>query len=107
VFVPSEYMSDELAKMEPNERSAKAREYAQSFLDSYNNVISGQVFGCVTQVFEEGGEEVDADSCWGFIGSDYAEEALKEEFFDPTCRRVAKEYEEEIRTQGGAQAELV
>jgi len=106
VFVPSEDMSEELAKLEPNERKAKAREWAQSFLDTYNNIIGGQVFGCVTQVFDEDGDEADSDSCWGFIGSDYAEQALKEEFFDPMCSSVAKKYEEEIRTQCDRQLEL-
>jgi len=106
VFVPSEDMGEELAKLEPNERKAKSRTYAQSFLDTYNNIIGGQVFGCVTQVFDEDGDEVDSDSCWGFIGSDYAEQALKEEFFDPMCSSVAKKYEEEIRTQCDRQLEL-
>ena len=106
VFVPSEDMSEELAKLEPNERRHKAREWAQSFLDTYNNIIGGQVFGCVTQVFDEDGDEADSDSCWGFIGSDYAEQALKEEFFDPMCSSVAKKYEEEIRTQCDRQLEL-
>jgi hypothetical protein len=83
VWIPDEFMSKELAALPENERSEKARAYCQSFLDSYNDIISGQVFGCVTQVYEEDGTKIGDESRWGFVGSDHAEESLKSDFFDP------------------------
>ena len=66
--------------------------YCAQFLESYNDIINGNVYGCVVETFELESEEDDAqwvstgdeDACWGFIGSDYAMESLKSEYFDPT-----------------------
>ncbi len=88
-------------------REQQAAVYAQQFLDEYNAIISGDVYGCVVETFELGGDQIEEEACWGFVQGDYAEEALKDEFFDPTCKRLAKEYEEDVRTQGGAQMEIV
>lgn len=68
--------------------------YAQQFLDTYNEIISGNIYGCVCEVFDDAGEQVDDESCWGFIGSEYAEESLKSEFFDPMVSRLTKEWED-------------
>lgn len=73
-----------------------AEKYAQSCLDEYEKWCNGEVYGCVVTVFELSGdvwEEVDEDSCWGFIGSKYAEEALEEQFFRPAVERCLKEME--------------
>lgn len=88
------------------EKYAVADKYAQSVLDEYEKWCNSEVYGCVVQVHEEDGELVEADSCWGFIGYEYAEEALKEEFFEPTCKRVQKEYDEDVHTKCGMQVEM-
>lgn len=70
-------------------REQMARVYCQQFLDTYNDIISGQVFGCVVETFDLNGVQVEEDACWGFVG-DYAEESLKAEFFEPACVTAAK-----------------
>jgi hypothetical protein len=85
----------------------KEREYCQSFLDDYNNILSGAVYGCVVEWFDEDGKAIDNDACWGFVGDKYAEEALKSVFFEPKCKELQKEYDEDVRTQCGKQEELV
>lgn len=81
----------------PMDVHTAAVHYASSVLDEYSKWCSGEVFGCVTQVFvlanePKDGEEPewiaceDYDSCWGYIGQEYAEEILKDEFFDAAER---------------------
>lgn len=101
VWIPSGYQSTELEKLPAPERRKKAREYAQQFLDTFNEINSGQVFGVVVQTYEEDGTEINMDSCWGFVGSKSAEEALRDDYFKPECERLAKEHEKAVRTQEG------
>lgn len=74
--------------------------YAQGCLDEYVRWCNGDAYGCVVEVFskhEDGSwESVPAhyDSCWGFLGSEYAEEALKTEFFEPMVHTLTKSEEE-------------
>lgn len=109
VWIPGE---NEIANMDFTgcttyaEKLAVADKYAQSCLDEYTNWCNGEVFGCVVQIHEEDGEMVNEDSCWGFIGYEHAEEALKEEFFEPTRRRVQEKYDTDVRTQCGRQQEM-
>lgn len=75
-------------------RASLCRLYAQQFLDSYNEIISGNIYGCTVEVFDLDGEQVEEESCWGFIGSDYTKESLKAEFFDPMVLKLTKEWED-------------
>jgi len=88
-------------------REQQAAIYAQQFLDEFNAIISGDVYGCVVETFELEGDQIESEACWGFVQSDYAEESLKDCFFDPTCAALAKQYEEDVRTQCGKQVEIV
>lgn len=59
--------------------------YAQGCLDEYVKWCNGECFGIVVQCFSRNGDEWEeyehgADSCWGFIGSEYAEEEMKSMF---------------------------
>jgi len=92
---------------EGKDRQAQCLIYAQQFLDQFNAIISGDVYGCVVETFELEGDQIESDSCWGFVQSDYAEESLKDCFFDPTCAALAKQYEEDVRTQCSKQMEIV
>jgi hypothetical protein len=65
-------------------RAQMAEIYCQQFLDTYNDIISGRVYGCVVETFDQSGVRIDEDACWGYVG-DWAEEALKTEFFEPAC----------------------
>lgn len=109
VFVPDTCLRDQLDSDEKNgkDRVAQARVYCKQFLESYNSIINGDVYGCVVETFDLEGEQVDEDACWGFVGSKYAEETLKSEYFDPTCKDVLAEYEKDVLTQGGRQGDLV
>lgn len=63
----------------------KAEEYAAPILEEYAEWCNGNVYGCVIEEFELQGDDwvqTSEDACWGFIGSDWAQRALREEYFD-------------------------
>lgn len=74
-------------------REQMSRIYCKQFLDTYNDIISGNIYGCVVETFNLDGEQIDEDACWGFIGSEHAEGSLKDDFFDPTCKRLSNKLE--------------
>ena len=62
-----------------------ARECAQQAVDEYNKYISGDAYGVCVEIFspvdenrEEFENDGDGEACWGFLGSDYAEQELKD-----------------------------
>ncbi len=59
--------------------SAKARKMALSFIETWNEYLSGDVYGIVKETYNEAKEQLDVDHCWGFYGHKYALEALKTE----------------------------
>lgn len=68
--------------------------YAEPVLQEYADWCDGNIFGCVVETFELGEEEatrVSEDSCWGYIGRDYALETLKTEFFEPAVKALSEE----------------
>lgn len=73
----------------PNEAAvlAAAEKYAKVVAEEYESWCNGEVYGCVVQTFENG-VEVENDACWGFIGHDYAKEALKDEYFEPAVEQL-------------------
>lgn len=107
-WVPDKCLLDQIESdvAEGLDRRTQCRKYARQFLDTYNDIISGNVYGCVAEWFDEDGTSIDNEACWGFIGSDHAEETLKDEFFGPVCERLRTEYDYEVRTQGGRQVEI-
>ena len=55
-------------------------EVARSLLEEYTSWCNGDVYGIVhTTVDVTTGAEITTDSCWGFIGSDYAEAEARHE----------------------------
>lgn len=82
-----------------------ARKYAEGVLKTYEAWANGDVYGCVVQTYhledDRWVEEGDWDSCWGFIGADYAEETLKGEYFEPAVKAA-----EEKNAAEAAQPEL-
>ena len=55
-------------------------QHARNMCENYTNWCNGDVYGIVRAVVDlETGETLDEDSCWGYIGSDYAEATMKEE----------------------------
>jgi hypothetical protein len=70
-------------------RRQAARELAQQALDEYNAWLGGDVYGCVIETFTNisSADEPEwvqsyQDACWGYVGSDWAMQALREEFYD-------------------------
>ena len=95
-WVPDKCLTDQLDSDVVNglDRRTQCRKYAQQFLDTYNEIISGNIYGCVVQVHDLDGELISEDACWGYIGSEDAEESLKTEFFNPTVEKARKAWDE-------------
>jgi len=95
-WVPDKYLLDQLDSdvVKGKDRRAQCELYAQQFLDTYNDIISGNIYGCVVQVHDLDGELISEDACGGFIGSEYAEESLKTEFFNPAVKEAEVEWGE-------------
>jgi len=55
----------------------KAQEAAESLVETWNQYLSGDVYGIVKETFDKEKNQVDEGSCWGFYGYKYALEALK------------------------------
>lgn len=77
------------------DKLAVADKYASSVLKEYERWCNGEVYGYVVETFrKEGGEylrEGDPESCWGFIGDEWAEEAMKEQMNWSAKRFTEKE----------------
>jgi hypothetical protein len=107
-WVPDKCLLDQIESdvKAGKDRRTQCKLYAGQFLDTYNDIISGNVYGCVVEWFDENGEPIDRDDCWGFIGTECVEETLKSEFFDRVCESLQAEYDKEVHTQGGRQTEI-
>lgn len=97
VWVPDQCCIDNMSltpEMTYAEKLAVAAKYADSCLDTYIMWCNGEVFGCVVETFQrnEDGtwDQIAEESCWGFIGTEHAEEALKSEFFEPAVKSLEK-----------------
>lgn len=91
-WVPDDCLRSQLDDDEKagKDRQAQARIYAQQFLDNYNEVNSGQVYGCVVETFDMEGKRLEEDACWGFVGFQYAQECLKDEYFFHACKKATE-----------------
>lgn len=70
-----------------------AERYAAGVLEEYVSWCNGDVYGCCVETFKQVGtedepewESVDRDECWGFVGSEYAEQTLLDEYFNPAVK---------------------
>ncbi|MGK2884362.1 MAG: hypothetical protein ACSLE8_06235 [Rhodococcus sp. (in: high G+C Gram-positive bacteria)] len=81
------------------DRQSTAEKYAAAVISEYIEWCNGNVFGCCVETFEnvaEPGDEpewesIDRDECWGFIGDEYAEQSLLDDFFKPAVEAAHKE----------------
>lgn len=76
----------------------QARCYAKGIVEEYAEWCSGNVYGCIVETFENVGtedepewEQAEEEACWGFIGSEHAEQALIDEFFKPALAGLQPE----------------
>jgi hypothetical protein len=56
---------------------AKARKAALGLIETWNCSMSGDVYGCVREEYDQDKKQIKEDSCWGFYGYKYAIEELK------------------------------
>jgi hypothetical protein len=46
----------------------KAREAALGLISTWNQYMSGDVYGCIKEEYNQNKEQIKEDSCWGFYG---------------------------------------
>jgi hypothetical protein len=107
VWAPDKYLSEQLDADEAKglDRASRRKVYCRQFLDNYNDVINGNVFGVIVEWFDEHGTPIESDECWGHVGSSYAEESLKGGF-DWRIKTLQTEYDAAVHTQDGKQVEI-
>lgn len=74
------YITREKALKEYGKLGKKTRDTVRRVLEgeveTYNQFITGEVYGIVAEEFSEIRKSIDHDSCWGFFGEKWALEAL-------------------------------
>lgn len=80
------------------EHRIKARKILQQEVETYNDYVSGNVYGYT--ITQDGGDELDLDSCWGFFG-DYKEYLMTEarEVIDHRIEQDQKHIERMIKEE--------
>ena len=102
VWVPDKYLRQELEKIpDPQERYAQAEKYAEQACNEYTSWANGDCYGVVVQVHENDGTFVEEDACWGYIGSEYAEESPAEQ-----VKWAVARYEDEALPKNPDQMEM-
>lgn len=101
-WVPDKYLLDQIESdvAEGKDRRKQCELYASQFLGQYNDIISGNVYGCVVQVHDLEGEQLSEESCWGFIGTDHAEGSLLDEFYNPAVEDAKKVWDQRLAELG-------
>ena len=87
VWIPDDCLRSQLDDDEKagKDRHAQAVLYAGQFLESYNAIINGEVYGIVTETYDEHGGFINCDHCWGYVGSEDTAEEMKMQF-DSVCK---------------------
>jgi hypothetical protein len=73
-----------------NGRRIAALEMAEEACETYTSWCNGDCYGIVIGIYDLEGDVVEEDTCWGYVGSEWAEEALEEEF-ESWVKHLAKE----------------
>jgi hypothetical protein len=58
-----------------------ARELAKQAADLCTDWCNGNCYGVVVVTYDKDGNEIEHDSCWGFVGDDHAYESLLNDYF--------------------------
>lgn len=108
VWVPSDCLRKQLDYDEAHGKNRWERTgvYCKQFLEQYNDLLAGNVYGVIVETFDEKGISVNVDSCWGFVGYRYAEAEMRS-LFEATCKTTQAEYDEAVKTQNGRQIGLL
>jgi hypothetical protein len=78
---------------EPSEfdgRRIATLEFAEAACESYTSWANGDCYGIVIGIYDLEGNLIEDPTCWGYVGSEWAEEALEEEF-ESWVKHLAKE----------------
>lgn len=78
VWVPDDCCIEHIESFSEEERGKAAIEAAQSACEQYTAWCNGDCYGIVVETFDLQGKQLEEDACWGFVGGDYAMEALAE-----------------------------
>jgi hypothetical protein len=92
VWVPDQCCRDEIKSRSHSKHityQQAAKELAAECCREYTSWVNGDCYGIVTERFDDAGNFIKDDSCWGHIGSEYAEQALKEQFDGETEDELA------------------
>ena len=54
----------------------KAFSAADCHISGWNKILGGEVFGVVREMYDKKKNPLEHDSCWGFVGLDYAKRSL-------------------------------
>lgn len=89
------YTDEHFSKPTHQDLYSAAVKYAKGCLDEYVKWCRGETYGIVVETYTREDSEsdwnlVESDHCWGFIGSEYAEEEVKG-LFESTCNNYLKE----------------
>lgn len=79
VWEADEYSKKEWKRLNKEDRLKAAYERASQQCETYTYWCNGDIYGVCVDEFDKEGELVKDDACWGHIGSEWAEHALKEE----------------------------
>ena len=60
-----------------NGRALAAEQLAERTCETYTAWCNGDCYGVVTAVFDYNGDLLEEDDCWGYVGSEWAEEELE------------------------------
>lgn len=74
-----------------SKRHKFAVETVKPILETYNAWLSGDCYGVCVDTFDKGGELINEDACWGYIGRKFAEDSLKDTFNDAVAWREKKQ----------------
>lgn len=69
-----------LCKKDQFDTEDKAHKSAEGLISEWNSVLSGDVYCCVVEKLNENKESYDFDIVGGYVGLEWAKQALKEEF---------------------------
>lgn len=82
VWVPDDCLRKQLDDDEKAgvDRRQHAIMYAKQFLEQYNAIVVGEVYGIVTEIYDECGGFISCDHCWGCVGAEGTEKEMKMQF---------------------------
>lgn len=80
VWIPDDCCRDEIKYVGKNKakRRLRAVELAEQCCRVYTAWANGDCWGVCVDTFDKDGKKTNDDACWGFIGSEHAEQSLKE-----------------------------